>query len=62
MIYLTLREQDRSFGDRVDGNMKLGKFFGEKRLLRLLRPIRLFRMLRSLRLLWVQMTRISLSM
>ena len=36
-------------GDRIEGNIKLSKFFDEMRLLRSLRPLRLLRLLRSLR-------------
>jgi len=39
------------FGARIEGNIKLSKFFDEMRLLRSLRPLRLLRLLRSLRLL-----------
>ena len=37
------------FGARIEGNIKLIKFFDEMRLLRSLRPLRLLRLLRSLR-------------
>ena len=37
------------FGARIEGNIKLSKFFDEMRLLRSLRPLRLLRLLRSLR-------------
>ena len=46
MIYSTLRGH---FGARVDGKIKLSKFFDEMRLKRSLRPPRLLKLLRPLR-------------
>ena len=62
MIFPTLSDH---FGARVDGNIKLSKFFEEMRLsrsLRLLRPLRPLRLLRSFWLLRFLIPGKSLSM
>ena len=49
------------FGEGIEGNIKLSKFFDEMRLLRSLRPLRLLRLLRLLRSLRFLMPGISLN-